>query len=69
MDYYHRTYGPAPSDTFSSNVLHSILSSPTDTLQALNEALDNAKIQNNTQSIKIMKLTVRFAEELLINIL
>ena len=52
MDYYHRTYGQILSDTFSSNVLHSILSSPTDTLQALNEALDDAKIQNNTQSTK-----------------
>ena len=52
MNYHHRTYGPALSDTFSSNVLHSILSSPTDTLQALNEALDDAKIQNNTQSTK-----------------
>ena len=52
MDYYHRTYGQILSDTFSSNVLHSILSSPTDTLQALNEAIDDAKIQNITQSTK-----------------
>ena len=52
MNYHHRTYGPTLSDTFSSNVLHSILSSPTDTLQALNEASDDAKIQNNTQSTK-----------------
>ena len=52
MNYSHRTYGQILSDTFSSNVLHSILSSPTDTFQALNEAFDNAKIQNNTQSTK-----------------
>ena len=52
MNHYHRTYGQILSDTFSSNVLHSILSSPTDTLQALNEALNDTKIQNITHSTK-----------------
>ena len=52
MNYCHRTYGQILSDTFSSNVLHSILSSPTDTLQALNEAVDDAKIQNSIQCTK-----------------
>ena len=54
MNHCQRTYGPILSDTFSSDVLHSHLSSPTDTLQTLNEAaqLDDAKIRNNTQSTK-----------------
>ena len=53
MNHLHRTYGPNLSDIFSGDVLHSILSSPTDTLQALNEAVnDDAKIRNNTQSTK-----------------
>ena len=47
-----RTYRPILSDTFSSDVPHSILSSLTDTLQALNEANNIAKIRNNTQSTK-----------------
>ena len=52
MNHSQRTYGPALSDIFSSDVLHSILSSPTDTLQALNEAVDDTKIKNVTQSTK-----------------
>ena len=52
MNHSQRTYGPALSDIFSSDVLHSILSSPTDTLQALNEAVDVTKIKNGTQSTK-----------------
>lgn len=52
MNHSQRTYGPALSDIFSSDVLHSILSSPTDTLQALNEAVDVTKIKNATQSTK-----------------
>lgn len=48
----HRIYGPSLSDIFSSDVLHSILSSPTDTLQALNEAIDATKVRNKTESTK-----------------
>lgn len=51
--YHHqRNFGPSLSENFSSDVIHSILSSPTDTLQALNESDLNANIQNTTQSAK-----------------
>lgn len=53
MNHSQRKYEPALSDIFSSDVLHSILSSPTDTLQALNEAVDNTNVKNVTQSTKV----------------
>ena len=49
---YHRKFGPILSETFSSDVIRSILSSLTDTLQALNESDLTAKIKNTTQSAK-----------------
>ena len=48
----HRKFGSILSEIISSDVIHSILSNPTDTLQALNESDLNAKIRNNTQSAK-----------------
>lgn len=50
---YHRKFGPILSETFSSDVIRSILSSPTDTLQALNESDLTAKIKNTTKAPKI----------------
>lgn len=49
---YQRKFGSILSETFSSDVIRSILSNPTDTLQALNESKLGAKIQNTTQSAK-----------------
>ena len=49
---YQRKFGSILSETFSSDVIRSILSNPTDTLQALNESKLDAKIQNTTQSVK-----------------
>lgn len=53
MNHLQRKTGPILSESFSSDVLHSILGSPTDTVvQALNEAFDDAKVANITQSAK-----------------
>ena len=49
---YQRKFGSILSETFSSDVIRSILSNPTDTLQTLNESKMGAKIQNTTQSSK-----------------
>ena len=55
MNHSQRKTGPILSEPFSSDVLHSILGSPTDTVvQALNEAFDDAKVANITQSAKNM---------------
>lgn len=55
MNHSQRKTGPILSESFSSDVLHSILGSPTDTVvQALNEAFDEAKIDNITHSTKNM---------------
>ena len=51
-NHLQRNFGPSLSENFSSDVIHSILSSPTDTLQALNESDLSAKIRNTTQSAK-----------------
>lgn len=40
---YQRKFGSILSETFSSDVIRSILSNPTDTLQALNESKLDAK--------------------------
>jgi len=54
MNHLQRKTGPILSESFSSDVLHSILGSPTDTVvQALNEAFDDAKVANISQSAKI----------------
>ena len=46
MNHYQRKIGLNLSELFSSDVLHPILSCPTDTLQALDEAVfDDAKVQ------------------------
>ena len=51
--YHHqRNFGPSLSENFSSDVIHSILSIPTDTLQALNESDLKTNIQNTNQNIK-----------------
>ena len=54
MNHYQRKIGLNLSEFFSSDVLHPILSCPTDTLQALDEAFDDAKVANITQSAKNM---------------
>ena len=50
---YQRKFGSILSEIFSSDVIRSILSNPTDTLQTLNESKMGAKIQNTTQGAKI----------------
>jgi len=53
MNHYQRKTGQILSESFSSDVLHPILSSPTDTLQALEEAVfDVAKVAKITRSTK-----------------
>lgn len=47
---YHRKTGPDYSESFSNDVTHSILVSPTDTWQALNESA--AKLANPEQRAK-----------------
>ena len=44
MNHLQRKTGQFLSESFSGDVLHPILSSPTDTLQALDEAFDAAKV-------------------------
>ena len=52
MNHLQRKTGQFLSESFSGDVLHPILSSPTDTLQALDEAFDAAKVAKITQSTK-----------------
>ena len=51
-NHHQRNFGSSLSENFSGDVIHSILSNPTDTLQALNESDLSAKIWNTTQSAK-----------------
>ena len=43
-NHLQRNFGSSLSENFSGDVIHSILSNPTDTLQALNESDLSAKI-------------------------
>ena len=55
MNHSQQRTGPAVSEFFSSDVLHLILGSPTDTIQALDEAVfGDAKVANISQSAKNM---------------
>ena len=51
-NHLQRNFGSSLSENFSGDGIHSILSNPTDTLQALNESDLSAKIRNTTQSAK-----------------
>ena len=51
-NHLQRNFGSSQSENFSGDVIHSILSNPTDTLQALNESYLSVKIRNTTQSDK-----------------
>ena len=53
MNHYQRKIGLNLSELFSSDVLHPIMTCPTDTLQALDEdVFDDAKVQKITQTAK-----------------
>ena len=55
MNHSQQRTGPAVSEFFSSDVLHLILGSPTDTIQALDEAVfDDAKVEKITVIAKNM---------------
>jgi len=56
MNHLQRKTGQFLSEFFSGDVLHPILSSPTDTLQALDEAFGTTKVVKYCNSkIKLIK--------------
>jgi len=65
-NHLQRNFGSSLSENFSGDVIHSILSNPTDTLQALDESDLSTKIRNTTQSAK-NKLKKFFNGDFLIN--